>query len=102
MATETIIVKGAVGDGFVSGSQLGLFPQGDSGLAGWNYRVEPPIAYAAGVGAGEDYQVVVKCYYGSGVNGSEVLNGETVAKVYLNRHCKVDFSDVRFVMVGLS
>ena len=71
-----------------------------SWLSGYTYR--KPIAYTAGVGAGADYQVVVKCYYASGSDGTESLNGETVAKLYLAGKCQADFDDVRFALAGSS
>lgn len=50
----------------------------------------------AAVGAGTNYEMIVKCYFGTGTDGSEIVNGEAVGKVYLNSLCNSDFSDVRF------
>lgn len=100
MVTATTIIKGYVGDGYTSDTQPETFPDATAGLEGYNYR--KPINYTGGTGAGTNYQLIIKCYYGSGTDGTETLNGEAVAKVYLNQHCKTDFSDVRFALQGAS
>jgi len=55
-------------------------------LTGWKYRKRHVINPASG--AGTNYQVKIKAYYGSGTD-----NGENV---YLNEHCRSDFGDIRF------
>lgn len=64
-------------------------------IVGW-LKNKPHLLIAA-VGAGTNYEMIVKCYFGSGTDGTEVINGETIGKVYLNSLCNPDFSDVRFV-----
>jgi hypothetical protein len=51
----------------------------------------------AGSGAGTDYQLILKAYYGSGTDGTETLNEETIAKFYCNSNCRTDFGDIRFL-----
>ena len=55
-------------------------------LSGWQYRKSHVINSANG--AGTNYQVKVKVYYGSGTDSGE--------NVYLNGKCKTDFGDIRF------
>jgi hypothetical protein len=55
-------------------------------LSGWAYRKSHIINSATG--AGTNYQVKVKVYYGSGTDSGE--------NVYLGSKCKTDFGDVRF------
>ena len=63
-------------------------------LNGWAYRKSHLITASAG--AGTNFQVGIKCYHGSGVNGTEA-RGETIfGKVYLDSHNRTDFGDVRF------
>lgn len=63
-------------------------------MQGWRFSKDHLIR--AGVGAGTDYQQVFKVYFGDGVDGTEVLNGETVGKVCCGGKCKTDFGDIRF------
>lgn len=63
-------------------------------LTGWQYR-KSHIVNAA-TGAGTNYQVGVKVYYGSGTDGTETYDGFTIGKVYASNHCQTDFDDVRF------
>jgi hypothetical protein len=62
-----------------------------------SYNDSKTISYLAGVDAGTNYQVVVHVYKTSGTSGTEVLNGETVAKVYVGSKCRDDFNDIRFM-----
>jgi hypothetical protein len=55
-------------------------------LSGWAYRKSHIINSATG--AGTNYQVKVKVYYGSGTDSGE--------DVYLDSKCRTDFGDVRF------
>jgi hypothetical protein len=55
-------------------------------LSGWAYRKSHIINSATG--AGTNYQVKVKVYYGSGTDSGE--------NVYLGSKCRTDFGDVRF------
>jgi len=55
-------------------------------LSGWTYRKSHIINSATG--AGTNYQVKVKVYYGSGTSSGE--------NVYLGSKCRTDFGDVRF------
>jgi hypothetical protein len=54
--------------------------------SGWHYRKSHIINSASG--AGTNYQVKIKAYYGSGTDSGE--------SVYLNFHSRTDFGDVRF------
>ncbi|MEM3462896.1 MAG: DUF2341 domain-containing protein [Candidatus Bathyarchaeia archaeon] len=63
-------------------------------LSGWRYRKS--IAVNSASGAGTNYQKLVKCYYGSGTDGSETVYGIEAKKIYLNSKAKSDFGDVRF------
>jgi hypothetical protein len=67
-------------------------------LSGWAYRKSHVVNSASG--AGQDYQVGMKVYYGSGVDGTETVDGVIFGKVYLNGHCRSDFGDVRFTAFG--
>jgi len=63
-------------------------------LTGWDYRKSHLILQK--VGAGADYQVGIKVYYGSGIDGTETINGTTFGKIYCNSHSQTDFDDIRF------
>jgi len=63
-------------------------------LSGWQYRKSHSINPATG--AGTEYQVGIKVYYGSGTDGIETVDGVTFGKVYCNEHCRTDFGDIRF------
>lgn len=63
-------------------------------LSGWLYRKSHVIS--AAVGAGTNYQVGIKVYYGAGVDGTETVGGATFGKIYCNSKCKTDFGDIRF------
>lgn len=63
-------------------------------LTGWLYRKSHVINAAAGSGAG--YQVQIKVYKGSGVDGTETVDGIYSGKIYTSGHCQDDFGDVRF------
>ena len=64
-------------------------------LSGWLYRKSHTITGSTG-GAQTDYQMGIKVYYGAGVDGTEVVNGVTFGKVYINSKCRTDFGDIRF------
>jgi hypothetical protein len=51
----------------------------------------------AGSGAGTNYQIIIKAYFGNGTDGTEQLNGETIAKFYCKSKCRTDFADIRFL-----
>jgi hypothetical protein len=51
----------------------------------------------AGSGAGTNYQIIIKAYFGNGTDGTENLNGETIAKFYCKSKCRTDFADIRFL-----
>jgi hypothetical protein len=55
-------------------------------LDGWDHRKNHTITAASG--AGEDYQIRLTVYYGSG--------NDSGSNVYLNGHCQPDFDDARF------
>jgi hypothetical protein len=59
---------------------------GTNWLTGWTYRKSHVINYAPG--AGTNYQIRIKVYYGSGVDSGE--------NVYSNGKCRTDFGDIRF------
>jgi len=63
-------------------------------LTGWGRRKSHNLNGQAG--AGTNYQVGIKVYYGAGADGTEVVDGNTMGKIYCNGHCKNDFGDVRF------
>jgi hypothetical protein len=72
-------------------SQLAVFEfvptvKAQGWLSGWIYRKSHVINSASG--AGTNYQVRIKVYYGSGTDSGE--------NVYLNGKCKTDFGDIRF------
>jgi len=56
------------------------------GTQGWTYRKSHTINSAAG--AGTNYQIHIRCYYGAG--------GDNGDYVYLNGRARTDFGDVRF------
>jgi hypothetical protein len=62
-------------------------------LPNWLYR--KTVTFTPGSGAGTNYQFPIKLYYGSGVDGTEVLSGLTAAKIYCDGKCNVDFTDFR-------
>ena len=62
------------------------FAQIPNWLSGWNYRKCHMINSSSG--AGTNYQVKIVAHYGTGTDSG--------ADVYLNRHCRTDFGDVRF------
>ena len=69
---------------------------GDPGwLTGWQYRKTHTITGST-EGALTDYQVGIKIYFGSGTDGTEVVDGVTFGKRYLDSKCQVDFDDIRF------
>ncbi|MCW4024520.1 MAG: hypothetical protein NWF01_05740 [Candidatus Bathyarchaeota archaeon] len=100
-------VSDEYGHFFVSGRKLGAVL--DNPYSKTNYIVESMDALPegwvcsksldvfAGSGAGTDYQVILKAYYGSGTDGTETLNEETIAKFYCNSNCRTDFGDIRFL-----
>jgi hypothetical protein len=100
-------VSDEYGHFFVSGKKLEAVL--DNPYAKTNYIVESMDALPqgwvcsksldvfAGSGAGTDYQLILKAYYGSGTDGTETLNGETIAKFYCNSNCRTDFGDIRFL-----
>jgi hypothetical protein len=55
-------------------------------LKDWQYRKSHVINPS--VGAGANYQIRIKAYYGNGVDGGE--------NVYFNGKCRSDFGDIRF------
>lgn len=55
-------------------------------LPGWSYRKWHVIGAAAG--AGTNYQIRIRAYYGSGTDSGE--------NVYLDGKCRTDFGDIRF------
>lgn len=59
---------------------------GENWLSGWANRKYHNIT--GSVGAGTDYQTLIKVYYGSGVD-----SGNTV---YCGSKCQIDFDDLRF------
>lgn len=63
---------------------------------GWNYRKSHIITQQAG--AGTNYQVGIKVYYGAGVDGTEASVNHllTYGIVYCDSNCKTDFGDIRF------
>lgn len=63
-------------------------------LTNWQYRKSHIINAQAG--AGTNYQVGIKVYYGSGTDGTETVDNDVMGKVYCNSHCKTDFGDIRF------
>lgn len=63
-------------------------------LTGWTYRKSHIINAQAG--AGDHYQTCIKVYKTTGTDGTEVLDGETIGKVYVGANCRDDFGDVRF------
>jgi hypothetical protein len=66
-----------------------------SWLPGWTYRKSHTIDQASG--AGTDYQVAIKVYRSTGIDGTEKLDDGTYAgKVYVGTNCRDDFGDIRF------
>ena len=68
---------------------------GELWLEGWDYRKSHTIT-GSSVGAQTDYQIGAKVYYGSGTDGTEIVNGVTFGKVYLDSKCQTDFDDINF------
>lgn len=64
-------------------------------LDGWSHAKNHSIIGTAD-GQQTDYQIGIKVYYGSGVDGTEVVTGITFGKVYLDSLCKTGFGDIRF------
>lgn len=60
----------------------------------WSYRKQHTINSATG--AGTNYQVGIKVYYGSGTDGTETVDTISMGKVYCDSRCKTDFGDIRF------
>lgn len=48
------------------------------------------------VGAGTNYQILIKVYKGAGTDGTEVVGCVTAGKVYCGGNCQDDFGDIRF------
>lgn len=71
---------------------------GENWLTGWTYRKSHLITASAG--AGTNYVVAIRVYYGTGTDGTIAGAGQdvdvTLGKVYCNSHCNTDFSDIRF------
>jgi len=66
-----------------------ILPDVEAGwLNGWNYRRSHTINGASG--AGTNYQVRIKVYYGGGTPSGE--------NTYCNSHCRTDFGDVKFTL----
>jgi hypothetical protein len=63
-------------------------------LTGWGFRKSHIITASAG--AGTNYQTCIKVYKTTGTDGTEVLDGETIGKVYVGANCRDDFGDIRF------
>jgi len=61
----------------------------------WTHRKKHIINSCSG--AGENYQVGIKVYYGSGTDGTETYNGVMMGKIYCNNNCQADFDDIRFI-----
>ena len=72
-----------------------VLADGEGWLTGWSFRKQHTINGTTG-GAQTDYQVGIKVYYGSGVDGTEIVYGVTYGKVYLDSECRTDFGDIRF------
>ncbi|KKM79388.1 hypothetical protein LCGC14_1350390, partial [marine sediment metagenome] len=68
---------------------------GENWLTGWGYRKRHVVNQQAGAGA--NYQIAFKAYYGAGADGTETL-GDTVTagKVYCEGKCRTDFADIHF------
>ncbi len=64
-------------------------------IVGWNLRKSHTLTGSV-AGAQTDYQVGIKVYYGSGIDGTETIGGATFGKVYCDSKCRVDFGDIRF------
>lgn len=70
---------------------------GEGWLEGYSFRKSHIINHT--IGSGEDYQILIKVYYSSGTDGTEIYNGMTIGKVYLdnsNYPFQTDFDDVAF------
>ena len=63
-------------------------------LEGWQYRKSHVIQSVSG--AGTNYQVIIVVHYGNGTDYNDNTKKPPEGHVYLNGHCKSDFSDVRF------
>ena len=64
-------------------------------LTGWQYRKSHTITGST-EGARTDYQVGIKVYYGSGADGTEIVDGIVFGKIYTESKCKTDFGDINF------
>jgi hypothetical protein len=58
------------------------------------YRKKHDLVGASG--AGTNYQVGIKVYRTTGTDGTEVVDGITMGKVYIGTKCRTDFQDIRF------
>jgi hypothetical protein len=63
-------------------------------VSGWQFRKSHVINPATG--AGQDYQVCIKAYKGTGVDGVETVYGVSSGRVFLGSGVRDDFGDVRF------
>jgi len=63
-------------------------------LSGWDYRKSHALTGATGGSA--NYQVAIKVYKSAGTDGTEVVDGITMGKIYVGTHCRDDFGDIRF------
>ena len=85
---KVILQNGNAGNSIVydNGVNADISVQALRWLSDWGYRKSHVINPASG--AGTNYQVKVKVYYGSGTDSGE--------NVYLNGKCRTDFGDIRF------
>jgi signal peptidase I len=85
---KVILQNGNAGNSIVydNGVKADISVQALRWLSDWGYRKSHVINPASG--AGTNYQVKVKVYYGSGTDSGE--------NVYLNGKCRTDFGDIRF------
>ncbi len=79
----------------VSSSYPRARADGENWLTGWDYRKSHTIT-GSSAGIQTDYQIGVKVYYGAGTDGTEIVNGVTFGKVYLDSKCRTDFGDINF------
>ena len=70
---------------------------GESWLTNFDYRKEITITGSIDEDL-TNYQLGFKLYYGSGVDGTESVDGQTMGKIYLNSHSQIDFEDIRFTI----
>lgn len=63
-------------------------------LTGWTYR--KPHVIKAATGAGTNYQVCIKTYFGEGTDGTELVNAILSGAIYLENNSRTDFGDIRF------